>query len=79
MRTYSLEIITTRGTQISIEDFEKSLAAVGDLGADAVYWEVEINSFRLETEEFIDTQLLSRSFELVDQVDACHVRLESAS
>jgi hypothetical protein len=76
MRTYSLTISTTHGLPIGADKVEQALAETGDLGPDVDIWEVEPNSFRLETDEPIDTQLLCHRLEALANVESCRARLE---
>jgi hypothetical protein len=76
MKTYSLSISTTHGLPISTEAVEQALAASGDLGPGVDVWELEPNSFRIETDEPIDTQILCHRLEALADIDSCRARLE---
>jgi hypothetical protein len=76
MKTYSLTISTTHGLPISTEAVEQALAESGDLGPDVDVWELEPNSFRIETDEPIDPTLICHRLETLPDVESCRARLE---
>ena len=76
MRIYSLEITTTHGLPISTEAVELALSGIGELGPDVDVWEMDTNSFRIETDESIDPQLLCRRLDQLKNVEDCRAREE---